>query len=118
MEISVTFVDASSRFPWLQDVKYEAEQAQIESLRARAGSVVVTDDDMADLIDAVSNVSGVEVWLKPIVNENPDDLFAASLLAERMVVHAWESRPIPMVCEWSSASLVSWSPSNRPSTKA
>ena len=88
----MTFVEASSRYPWLQEAKFEAEQAQIESLRARVGTTCVTDDDVSDLMNAVREVPGTETWLKPIVDADPDDLFAAGLLAERMLVIAWDRR--------------------------
>jgi len=92
MDNPAIFVDASLRFPWLQDVKNEAERAQIETLRARMGTTVVTDDSFSDLAGTVASVPGVEAWLKPLVDADPDDLFAASLLAERMLVIAWDRR--------------------------
>jgi hypothetical protein len=92
MDNPAIFVDASMRFPWLQEVAREAESASIESLRAQLGTTVVTNDGFSDLANVVANTAGAETWLKPLVDANPDDLFAASLFAERMLVVAWDKR--------------------------
>ena len=91
MEMPVSFVEPSSRFPWLNDITAEAERADWDALRARLAAADTLDDQTV-ISGQIGIIAGVEDWLTPIVEQNPDDRLAAAVLAERLVHLAWEKR--------------------------
>ena len=91
MEMPVSFVEPSSRFPWLNDITAEAERADWDSLRARLAEAP-TLDDRSDVSWQITGQAGVGDWLTPIVEQHPEDRLAAAVFAERLIRLAWEKR--------------------------
>jgi len=91
MDSPVSFVDAASRYPWLSEVTAMAKSQDWAGLRQIVAAAPGVDQ-MAVVSERIAGVAGVEDWLGPIVERDPDDRLAVAVLADRLVNLAWGKR--------------------------
>jgi len=88
----VQFIEATDRFPPVGQVVDAATRHDWPALRQAIAGIVRTPDDFAQVSLPVSRIPGVEEWLAPLLEAEPDNNLIAALLIDRLITLAWDKR--------------------------